>query len=1762
MKRILTTLIACFPLAVCGGAYGGTLSASLTYPATSYESANPPPSIQITFTEAMGSSSKAPTVTSSNIALTDQNGVTYALNGPTWNTTGSSTYTKATFTLVASSIPTQLTYTVNLVSTATALSGDTITCSAASPYYVGQFTEESTQPTITAYTPWPPSANNNTYVTTLSPTITATFNQTIDTTTVTTSTFYVKQSSTTVTPASGTTNYPTCSGPNYTKCTWKPNANLINGDTYTVTLTTGIKDTAQPTENALASGLSYSFTVDTTPPVVASVSPTLSATGVSASTGIIINFTEATSGMNQNTFTTSNITITNGTTSATVPFTSSFNSSTNQLTLTPAGGLDYSTTYTVSLSNATGGVADYAGNLLSCGVLNSATSGQCSWTFTTQAVTAATYNAYPSFMCSNVQPNVLIILDNSASFDEDLNNNAIGSPTCTNANNLATCSRSILARQALINLISQFGNQMRIGLMTYKQNSVSKWYLHNNFYFASFDPRSYCPNPPAACTTYCNTEDPKSGLPGTYTMSANEQTCYNSCVAQNAFFQSNFRDPITTTIGSGTSASPLGSPLDSAYPGAINSVERFDYCSTTYPKTQSYTDANKVTIYYNTPGTFYNPSNAGTMYLYSPNYNTYQYPTNLPSYNECTGHTSGAAGASNSTSLFQGCSNAGSFAPTPDDEALGFLNYGQFQYWYYTSPTWYASSSPGGGYLNAPIASNNTSNTQKTALLTLLGAYVSSPAFLNDPTDYMSCAATGNPNTCPQIINAGYMAFNGTLQNAMQYFNGTFTQGSTTYSSPIQYPCQKNYIIYITDGSPTVDQNGTINTASNLMPSVLTTMAGLRCPANPVAGTNCQVNVTLNGTIVKFDVQTYVLGMGIVPIDLANINSMAVAGGTAVNGQAYLGNNVTAFNNAIVTIFNNILANVASGTAASILNNSQGSGSNLLQAMFYPMDLFTNNNTPAYWIGEMQNLWYYLDSQLQNPTIREDTNHDNTLELNSDNILNYSYNASQGKTLVNVYTDTNGTNTASATPLTTGEQPNQVNSLWSAGALLWQRNLTTDPRTVYTGYNSTLGQTPQLFSSAASANFVNSPTVWSLLQIPSGTAAYQQAKATTLVNYILGTDQPTDSDGTQYRSRQVTWWGTPSTGCGLSDSEGCTREWKLGDIVSSTPKLVSTLPLASYHLTAPQGYNDTTYYSFITSSTYNRGMAFVGANDGMLHAFKLGILQEITGTYNKAQINDPLTGLVATSATKLGHEEWAFIPQNALPYLDYYTQPGYNHLFYVDRTPTIVDASIGVPVGCTGDYSSCTRSATTWRTVLIGGMGMGGANRTSTQTCNSETNGIPNCIISPLANGGLSSYFALDVTNPESPLFLWEFNASASGALGATTTGPVVVRESYRNASNSVLPYANGKWYAVFASGPTGPINTAYHEFLGQSDQNLKIFIVDLATGALVSTIDSGLTNAFASSLATNSIDTDKWNPSANGVNNSGVFYSDDAIYIGYTQLNPATGLWNQGGVLRLTTSDMPYGTNPSTGNPAWTLSTLISGTGPVTTAITKLQDTTNHTLWIYFGTGRFYYNGDDPSATPEQIYGLKEPCYSTYNNGINTTAGGTQDHMDSTCIAPVKNTVLNPIVDQSGFSSAPATSLSASASGWSITLDSADANDMTERIISDPTANSNGTVFFTSFKPNPSPCAYGGNSYIWALGYNTGAAPPASAMQGQALVQVSTGVLQQVSLASAFTTTGSTRYNGRRLASPIAGAPPTSQGIALVALPQPARKIMHYQEN
>ena len=100
-------------------------------------------------------------------------------------------------------------------------------------------------------------------------TITATFSEAMQSSTINTNTFNVSDGSGNI---GGTVSY---SG---TTATFTPSGNLSHFTTYTATITTGVKDLAG---NAMASDYTWSFTaVDTIQPIVSSTSPVKGAAGV------------------------------------------------------------------------------------------------------------------------------------------------------------------------------------------------------------------------------------------------------------------------------------------------------------------------------------------------------------------------------------------------------------------------------------------------------------------------------------------------------------------------------------------------------------------------------------------------------------------------------------------------------------------------------------------------------------------------------------------------------------------------------------------------------------------------------------------------------------------------------------------------------------------------------------------------------------------------------------------------------------------------------------------------------------------------------------------------------------------------------------------------------------------------------------------------------------------------------------------------------------------------------------------------------------------------------------------------------------------------------------------------------------------------------------------------------------------------------------------------------------------------------------------
>jgi hypothetical protein len=227
--------------------------------------------------------------------------------------------------------------------------------------FVTTTSSDNTPPTVSSVSPLSGATGVSTGTN-----VTATFSEAINSSTVTTSTFQLRDAGNNLVSAtvSTTTN----------QITLTPTSPLSGSTVYTVTITGGSPGVKDLAGNALVNNYSWSFTtvsVDNTPPTVTSVLPLNGATGVSTGTGIIATFSEA---INASTVTTSTFQLRN---SANTLITASVSASGNQITLTPSAALSGSTVYTATITGGASGVKDLAGNALA---------NNYSWSFTTVSV--------------------------------------------------------------------------------------------------------------------------------------------------------------------------------------------------------------------------------------------------------------------------------------------------------------------------------------------------------------------------------------------------------------------------------------------------------------------------------------------------------------------------------------------------------------------------------------------------------------------------------------------------------------------------------------------------------------------------------------------------------------------------------------------------------------------------------------------------------------------------------------------------------------------------------------------------------------------------------------------------------------------------------------------------------------------------------------------------------------------------------------------------------------------------------------------------------------------------------------------------------------------------------------------------------------------------------------------------------------------------------------------------------------------------------
>ncbi len=441
------------------------------------------------------------------------------------------------------------------------------------------------------------------------------------------------------------------------------------------------------------------------------------------------------------------------------------------------------------------------------------------------------------------------------------------------------------------------------------------------------------------------------------------------------------------------------------------------------------------------------------------------------------------------------------------------------------------------------------------------------------------------------------------------------------------------------------------------------------------------------------------------------------------------------------------------------------------------------------------------------------------------------------------------------------------------------------------------------------------------------------------------------------------------------------RDSRLGDIVHSTPVYVG----------APDAlYTDTLeaapYSTFRNGESGRTKVVYVGANDGMLHAFN------------------------ATT----GGELFAYVPSAVIGHLNQLTNPAYVHRYYVDGSPAVADAYFGG----------------TWHTVLAGGLRAGG-----------------------------QAVYALDVSDPaalgsEAALaahVLWEFSDQDDADMGYSFSTPAIARMH------------SGQWVAIFGNG----YNNNEADGAASASGDAVLYIVDLATGALVRKIDTGVGVAAdpeglgrPNGLAS---------PAVADVDGDGIA---DYAYVGDLFGN----LWkfdlSSANSAAWDVAYRPAGV-PA---PLFRARAADGSIQPITARPQVGRSGLGQTggMMIYFGTGKYFEVGDNTSAgqATQTFYGLWDK-----NDGV--VPSFTRGDLTQQKILHETAVGGNDVRVTSQYAVDWTTQ-----DGWYLDLyntEGGNTDNFGERQVSDPILL-HGRIIFTTLIPSADPCAYGGTGWLMEM--------------------------------------------------------------------------------
>jgi len=799
-----------------------------------------------------------------------------------------------------------------------------------------------------------------------------------------------------------------------------------------------------------------------------------------------------------------------------------------------------------------------------------------------------------------------------------------------------------------------------------------------------------------------------------------------------------------------------------------------------------------------------------------------------------------------------------------------------------------------------------------------------------------------------------------------------------------------------------------------------------------------------------------------------------------------------------------ILKRSASGTAISVLASSATGDGTIYQAFFFPQEF--EGLEAIRWTGYVQGLW--VDSF---GNLREDSG-DHRLVYTQDNIIETCLDSDRSAKFLR-YADSNGDGIKdSVTPLdcaTSGVDIREMNGVWEGGKKLALRDISAKPRNIFTWID--LNKNGRVDSGEQMPFDTSGST-------PATLAPYLRASttgtftSTNIINFFQGNQ----ISGMRNRQKVV---------------NGSLHVWRLGDVINSTPTIVGA-PRERFDIL----YGDEGYRGFAQRWKNRRLTTYVGANDGMLHAFNSGYFHRgDDASTSEVEHGYYTTGETADDATKpdLGEELWGFIPYYLLPQLRWLAELDYTHVSYVDLKPKVTEVRIFTEEADCGGGTTPTalgcKHPGGWGTVLILGLRYGGSCKACTAKA-SENNGGPKLTVVADFNGNgnttdpndtrdfLSGYIVLDITDPEvTPTVLSAYTADK---LGLTTSYPSVVRMS--PSGDGKNDHTNAKFMMVVGSGQHGyDGRAASGTFGGANMLAFQLVMPNTTPEVRLLPVGSETYGGFMSDPITFDRDLD---------------FRSDAVYIGRT-IDPSAGsvgYW-WGKFYRLTmgtcaTAPCTSGTwgvdvsgnrSPTEMVMQVTTNATTKYLGPSTAGATVTLDNTGNT-WVFFGTGRFYSKSDKTDLRAQYLVGVKDSvlrsggCVQT--DVVNCTNQNLLDVSSAQiCVSCASGTQVQNVSGVTTFSGLldqiqgnSALSITAK-DGWVIELQSGSSVSGLggERSLVNPTLIG-GAIFFATFVPSTDICVASGSSYLYSMYYLTGTGYTDPIMgvdaSGKAVTRVSLG--------------------------------------------------------